>query len=277
VSLSVITPGNVAVITGAASGIGLGLARACLNRGMAVMMADNNGDQLAREAGSLNGELATAECDVRDRDNLEQVRDQALHRFGRIDLVCNNAGIGLTKPLTDTDEVEQRLLFDINVGGVLNGIATFLPVLIEQGSGHLNATSSLSGLVSDADLSIYNGTKFAVVGIMESLALELHRDHPALGCSLLCPGPVATNLLDRSAQQLREIGSDSQPDAQTAAYLQAGLAPDEVGEFAIDGISNGDFWLLPHADYTLKLLEERLMSIRERRLGVPEEWSDYRT
>jgi len=275
---------QVAVVTGAAGGIGLGIARACLARGMRVVISDVDAARLGEAAGALRtagGTVRGHACDVRSRDEVEGLRDAALGAFGRVDLVCNNAGIGLTRPVLDTTDGDWELLFDVNVRGVVNGIRTFLPLMVQQGSGHLNATSSLSGLVGDPGLVTYNGTKFAVAGMMEGLAIELHREHPGVTCSVLCPGPVATDLIASSDKHLADAGSmdllSTDSGQEVAEYLAAGLDPDDVGRIAVDGIAAGNFWLLTHPEYTFDIMEPRFEAMKAGRLHVPaDDWTEQR-
>jgi len=281
---------RVAVITGAAGGIGLSMAKAALDHGMRVLIADIDEARAEAEAAALrrDGADITAEgCDVRDLGNVEALRDSALGVFGRVDLVCNNAGVGLARPITDCSAGDWRLVVDVNIGGVVNGVRAFVPLLIEQGSGHVSATASLSGLVADPDLSIYNLTKFAVVGLMESLGHELRRDHPGVGASVLCPGPVATDLIATSAQ-LREHAAQRSEAAPAAApqadelnaavgdYLARGMHPDEVGRIAIDGIAEGRFWLITHPELTHELLDARHAAMLDggRLADLPDDWTD---
>lgn len=267
---------KVAVITGAAGGIGLGMARACLDRGMRVVIADLDAARVAETAEQLRSagaSIAAHACDVRDSAQVETLRDTALSRMGRVDLVCNNAGVGLARPVAECGRADWELLFDVNVTGVANGIRAFLPHLIDQGAGHISATASLSGLVGDPDLVIYNGTKFAVVGIMEGLALELARDHPGVTASVVCPGPVATDLIATSGKALAEAGSSQNVDHGAADYLARGMSPSAVGQLAIDGIAAGDFWLLSHPEETFELMDPRHEAMRRRRLFVPPDWT----
>lgn len=271
------TQSRVAVITGSAGGIGLGMAKACAADGMRVMLADLDPGRLAEAAEALKNDgaiVAHQACDVRDAVAVEALRDVTLAQFGQIDLVCNNAGIGLTKQITQCSAADWNLLLDINVGGVVNGLQAFLPVLTDQGHGHISATASLSGLVGDPDLVIYNASKFAVVGMMEATALELHRDHPGVGVSVLCPGPVATELLATSEKAMADAGTPAETNEDVAAYLASGLHPDAVGRMAIDGINAGDFWLLPHPEMTFGLLEPRMQAMQSGKLFVPDtEWT----
>ena len=271
--------GKVAVITGAAGGIGLGMARAAIAHGMRVTISDVDGARAEETASALstNGATVTAHpCDVRDLAQVERLRDAAIADHGRVDLVCNNAGIGLARPLVDCTEADWRLLLDVNLTGVINGVRAFLPTFVEQGSGHLSATASLSGLMGDPDLAVYNATKFAVVGLMEATAQEMLRDHPGVTASVLCPGPVATDLIGSSAKQLADGGSSSSElDEAVGEYLARGLHPDEVGRVAIDGIAEGRFWLISHPDLTFDLLDERHAAMKRGELAAPDdEWVD---
>lgn len=270
--------GKTAVITGGASGIGLGIARACLDRGMQVMLSDVDAARVSETAAGLRaagGDVAARPCDVRDRNQVDELRDAALAAFGGLELVCNNAGLGLSRSILETTTTDWDLLLDVNLGGVINGVSSFVPLLIEQGHGHLSATASLSGVVADPDLMVYNATKFGVVGIMESLALELRRDHAGVGASVLCPGPVATDLITSSDAHLVDAGAEKAQDEDIAAYLAAGMHPDEVGRIAVDGIAAGDFWLLSHPELTFELLDARSEAMRQRRLATYDEaWTD---
>ena len=131
-------------------------------------------------------------------------------------------------------------------------------MLLDQGVGHVSATSSLSGLVGDPGLSLYNASKFAVAGMMEALGLELLEQGDDVSASVLCPGPVATQLATTSAATTgSEIGQD------VADYLARGLAPDDVGEMAIRQIEEGRFWLITHPELTHELMTGRLTALRE--------------
>ena len=271
---------RVAVVTGAAGGIGLGLVRACLAEGMSVTMSDVDGARLAESAEELIGAGASVmahPCDVRELRQVEELRDAAARRFGRVDVVCNNAGVAVTRPVPECGTAEWSLHFDVNVGGVANGIQAFLPMLIEQTSGHICSTASLAGLKGNLDLVIYSGTKFAVVGLMEALAVEMRRDHPGISCSVICPAAVATNLIATSSERLVDIGSEpsdtSERAAQVAAFLASGLHPDEVGRIAVDGIKAGHFWLLPHPELTFELLDRRHQALLRRELYVDQDWT----
>ncbi len=267
---------KVAIITGAAGGIGRGIARACAAQGMRVVIADLDEARLDATVNELRGggaDVVGQQCDVRSLESVEELRDAALNQFGSIDLVCNNAGIGLVRPIGECSATDWSLLFDVNVGGVVNGIRTFVPYFVDAGSGHISATASLAGLVADPGLVIYSGTKFAVVGLMEGLAIELARDNPGVTASVLCPGPVATDIVEHSNAELDR--TDTHPDDErVASYLARGMNPDEVGRIAVDGIAAGDFWLLSHPELTMEVATPRFESLATRRLHLPDDWTD---
>lgn len=264
--------GGTAVVTGSAGGIGLGIVRACIRRGMNVVLSDVDEAKLDSAVTDLVADGAGAvgqAADVRDPAQVAALRDRALSDFGRVDLICNNAGIGLTRALVHVKPSDWDIVLDINVKGLANGIAAFLPLFDEQGRGHVNSTSSLSGITADPELGVYNASKFAVIGVMEALALEL-ADGP-VSASVLCPGPVATDLLHSSA-----IHTGAGANEAVHAYLNQGLHPDDVGEVAMSGIAEGRFWLLTHPELTNRLMSGRTASmLDDGSLYVdPVEWID---
>lgn len=266
--------GKTAVVTGAASGIGLGLIRACAARGMKVVMSDVDEPRLAGVAATLadaGATVITSPADVRSRADVEAIRDTALSAFGAVHLVANNAGVGFAKPLLESESSDWDLVLDINLRGVVNGLDVFLPLLLDQQQGHVSATSSLSGLVADPGLSVYNASKFAVAGIMESIGLELAEQGSAVTASVLCPGPVATKLAETSA-----AATGTSWDDEVADYLARGMAPNEVGEMALSHIEQGRFWLLSHPDMTFELLDGRVQAMKDGgRLFIPDTaWTD---
>lgn len=274
---------KAAVITGAAGGIGLGLVRACLAEGMSVTMSDVDGARLAEAADALlatGASVVAHPCDVRELRQVEELRDAAARQFGSIDLICNNAGVAVARSVAECGDNEWSLHLDVNVQGVANGVRAFLPLMIEQGSGHICSTASLAGLKGNLDLVIYSGTKFAVVGIMESLAVEMRRNHPGISCSVLCPGAVATDLIATSSKRLVDAGAEpsdsSRRAADVAAFLASGLHPDEVGRIAVEGIQAGHFWLLSHPELTFEVLDRRYLAMQRRELYVDQDWATPR-
>ena len=197
---SPVAPGRVAVVTGAASGIGLGLAQRFAAEGMNVVMADVEGPALSEAAAEVAASAADAVSvlpvvtDVADRAAVEALRDAALAEFGAVHVVCNNAGVGGPHgPLWECPPGEWDWVLGVNLEGVMNGVRTFMPVLLEQDAGHLVNTSSVFGVFAGA-LGPYGVSKHAVTALTETLHFNLKSLGAAhVGVSVLCPGAVRTN------------------------------------------------------------------------------------
>jgi len=230
--------GRTAFITGGASGIGLGIARACAAEGMKLAIVDVDGDALraVEPALSATTEVAAAVLDVRDREAYARVADEVEARLGPVTLLCNNAGVGGVVSITNLSYEAWDWVIGINLHGVYNGLQTFVPRMIERGAGgHVVNTGSASGLVAGGAGFLYNTSKFAVVGMSEALRLELapHR----IGLTVLCPGPVATNIATTSRTfEPANLGVDDQFYDFFAAVIAAGKHPDEVGPMVLEGV-----------------------------------------
>ncbi|MDY0378618.1 MAG: SDR family oxidoreductase [Desulfobacterales bacterium] len=194
--------GRVAVVTGAASGIGLGIAGGLLERGaMAVYMADKNGDNLNRESAVLNerfpGKSFAAPTDVTDRAQVEKLINTAGGHDGHLDFVFNNAGMGMTLPTELVTPEIWDLVIDLNFKGVVYGTYAAIPVMRKQGFGHIVNTASITGLVPVPYQALYASTKAAVLMMTESLQYELENE--GLSFSVVCPGNVATPIFGQMA------------------------------------------------------------------------------
>lgn len=184
---------RTAIVTGAASGIGLALSRALLKGGAKVLLADNNAQGLARAVESLSvhaGQLQHAAVDVTDADAVQLLIDFAVARMGRLDYLFNNAGIAGMPPTLQATLGDWQRIVDVNLGGVINGVHAALPVMKRQGGGHIVNTASIAGLMPVPGKVLYATTKHAVVGLSESLRLELAGE--GIFVSVACPGAVAT-------------------------------------------------------------------------------------
>jgi NAD(P)-dependent dehydrogenase (short-subunit alcohol dehydrogenase family) len=190
--------GQVAVVTGAASGLGLAMAKAFAARGMKVVPADVERRALEEAVAALAATGADAlgqPTDVRSRDEVDALAAATLDRFGRVDLICNNAGVSSLGPRAwDVDPEVWRWVLDVNLGGVINGISAFVPHLVAQGSGHVLNTSSMAGISVAPMQAPYSATKHAVVGLSEGLAADLAAVAPGVGVTVLCPGIIDTNI-----------------------------------------------------------------------------------
>jgi NAD(P)-dependent dehydrogenase (short-subunit alcohol dehydrogenase family) len=225
----------VAVITGGGSGIGRAAAHSFARRGSRVVVTDIDGDRAATVAAELGDQGVGARCDVTSVADLEAARDVALERFGRVDLVMNNVGVLAVGPVEAIPIEAWERTVDINLFGVVRSNLVFLPLLLEQGSGHIVNTASTAGLLPYGfDRLPYTATKHAIVGLSESLALYLRPR--GIGVSCLCPAGVATNILE----QITFYGEPAPPRGPAFPVLDA----DTVGEIVADGVSDNRFLIL---------------------------------
>jgi len=255
--------GRVAFITGGGNGIGLGMARAFARAGASLALSDIDDEALARAKAEL-GAIAPVETfrlDVRDRDAYAAAADAAEARLGPVSLLFNNAGVSGAFPA-------DRLTYELwdwsigtNLGGVINGIRTFLPRIMERGEGgHIVNTASGAGLAATGSGVLYCTAKFGVVGLSESMGPELAAS--GVGVTLLCPGPVATDIVQRSADAtpLAGLSLSAEEQQQRAervtmmtAALKASADADEVGDLVLKAVLENRFYV--HTD---RMMEERI-------------------
>ena len=252
--------GKVAVITGGASGIGRAVAQRAAAEGMKVVIADIEEGPLKDAEGELSSRGAEAMgvlSDVSDAASVRELRDKALDRFGTVHLVHNNAGVGLGGPIWDVSEEDWRWILGVNLLGVVHGIATFVPLLLEQGEGHVVNTASIAGLATAPFLGPYNATKQAVVAISETLFKDLQAvGAPAgVGVSVLCPGFVQTRIAESDRNRPSWA---AQPEPKAAEQLRgamqnmvdAGIPPAVVADRVIDAVRTNTFYILTHPELT---------------------------
>jgi NAD(P)-dependent dehydrogenase (short-subunit alcohol dehydrogenase family) len=250
--------GKVAVITGGASGIGRAVAGRAAAEGMKVVLGDIEEGPLKEAVGDLTSSGAEAlgvATDVSDGASVEALRDQALDRFGAVHLVHNNAGIGLGGPIWEVSEEDWRWILGVNLWGVIHGVRTFTPLLVEQGEGHIVNTASIAGLIAAPFLGPYNATKQAVVAISETLFKDLQSVGAPIGVSVLCPGFVQTRIAE-SERNRPDWAPDR--DVEGAAALRGvvqnmvdgGIAPTAVADRVIDAVRANTFYILTHPELT---------------------------
>jgi NAD(P)-dependent dehydrogenase (short-subunit alcohol dehydrogenase family) len=225
----------VAVVTGAGSGIGRAAAHSFARRGARVVVADIDVDRATAVAGELGEQGVGTRCDVTSAADLEAARDLALDRFGRVDLVMNNVGVLAVGPVEAIPLEAWQRIIDINLLGIVRSNLVFLPMLLEQGAGHIVNTASTAGLLPYGfDRLPYTTTKHAVVGLSESLALYLRPR--GIGVSCLCPAGVATNIVE----QITFYGQPTPPRGPAFSIIDA----ETVGELVADGVTEGRFLIL---------------------------------
>lgn len=248
----VIRPGNTAVVTGAASGIGLALAHAYAARGLNVVMADVEVGALETAVAEVRAAGGTAYAqvtDVSDEAAVEALRDVTLREFGGVHLVCNNAGVG--GPITPAWEVTTAgwdWVLGVNLYGVIHGVRTFMPVLLEQDYGHMVNTASIFGLFAGL-FSAYSTSKHAVVALTESMYLDLKARESHVGISVLCPSGVATRF-HSSERNMPDI-DPGRPDAVGEAFTKfmgeagsAGIDPAEAADRVVRAVETDRFYVL---------------------------------
>jgi NAD(P)-dependent dehydrogenase (short-subunit alcohol dehydrogenase family) len=230
--------GQVAVVTGGCSGIGFAIAANLLRRGVNVMIADIREDAIPAAVDALAGQrghAAGVRADVGVEADLDALADETVERFGRVDLVCNNAGVvGEQAPCWEQRPATWRWLIDVKLMGVVNGVRTFAPLLIAQGTGHFLNTASAGGLMALPTLAPYAATMHAVVGLTETLNTELRSVSKLLGATVLCPGLVDTALGANSAR-LVPAGAASTP-ADAGGMPAGAISPDVVAAAALDAV-----------------------------------------
>ena len=188
-----VVSGKVAVVTGGASGIGRGIAEALVEKGATVVIADI--EQGALDATAAEIGATPALVDVSKAASVEALRDLVLERFGRVDIVCLNAGIGPLSRVADLTLADWDWILGVNLWGVIHGITTFLPILrANPDGGHIEVTGSIASFASNVGLGSYAATKMAVRGIVDALALELAEEDSKVHVTLLAPGTVSTNI-----------------------------------------------------------------------------------
>jgi NAD(P)-dependent dehydrogenase (short-subunit alcohol dehydrogenase family) len=258
--------GRVAIVTGAAGGIGLGIARACAEVGMSIVMADIDRVRLAvaEEALQRDGtEVLALPTDVRSEASWTVLRDAAVERFGRVHLVCLNAGGPIPRSIEALERPDWTRVLELNLFGVVLGVRAFLPLLEGWGEGHLCATASMSGLVPFPPVATYNVAKAGVIAFMETLAHELRAKDSPIGVSLLCPGEVATRGVDNALRLASLEGHRPSVAERTIAsraqggILDVGIDPLEVGRTFLAGVRAGKFWIFTHPTWVEGPLERR--------------------
>ena len=264
--------GRVAVVTGGASGIGLGMVRALSKRGMHVVVADLDQasldsvvDEIRQGGGQAVGQL----CDVSKLDAVQSLADLAIDTYGKVNVVCNNAGVGIPTSARNMKLDDWEWIINVDLWGPIYGVKVFLPLIEEAGEGHINATSSMAGIISSAMMGAYNVAKHGVVALMAAVERELRAKQSPITASVLCPGPINTNI-SRNSVGYRPNRAKPKADGNKAgkmasniqAALEQGMQPDEVGELVANAIRDEKFWILTHPHWT-KAAQKQLDALIE--------------
>ncbi len=255
-----IESGQVAVVTGAASGIGRAIATELVGRGVSVALADVHEEgvrSLADELATNGVELLPAAVDVTDAEKMHTLAQRVLDHFGRIDLVFNNAGIAPLEgaPLWETDLAQWRRVVDVNLFGVLHGIRAFVPHLVAAGRGHVINTASIAGLAGTPFSTSYGASKHAVVATSEALRIELDIMGLPIGVTVVCPGFVRTPMVDgtwddtEKQEWTERLGSNADTVlASIEKTMTDMLEPAEAARRILTAVENDLLHALPSGD-----------------------------
>jgi NAD(P)-dependent dehydrogenase (short-subunit alcohol dehydrogenase family) len=252
--------GKVAVVTGAGSGIGKALAERFVAEGMNVVLAEIDEVRLRLVESQLSesgGNVLPVVCDTSLEESVQALAQRALDHYGAAHVLCNNAGVvGKGDPWTGPMAVWDWVV-GINLYGVIHGIRAFLPIMTEQGEGHIVNTASMAGLLAMAGAAPYNVTKHGVVALSEGLFTELKSTGSPVSVSVLCPGFVHTELMTKMTWAERlgdEPAATSNPvgqfmDQMLRDGVETGISPTQVAERVVAAIKADQFWILTHPDY----------------------------
>jgi NAD(P)-dependent dehydrogenase (short-subunit alcohol dehydrogenase family) len=264
--------GKVAVVTGGASGIGYGIARTLLKAGMKVVICDVNDKHLDEVRAELKGanNVHFIKLDVTDRQAMERAADEVEQVFGKVHVVCNNAGVPSGEAIDEASFEEWDWVLGINLGGVVNGVKVFAPRIKKHGEGgHIVNTSSMAGLIPlPVTGGIYSTSKFAVRGLTDSLRLAMAKE--GVGVSCLCPGLTKSRIMGvtRGGEERRDsVFNDN----------SAGMDPLELGEAVLKGIKANAPYIFPHGEFKPEVREifEEILALFPEDQDIPQARIDF--
>ena len=273
--------GRTAFITGGGSGVALGQAKVFAEAGCKVAIADIRQDHLDEAMAYFDGTghaVMPVKLDITDRAAYAAAADAVEARLGPVELLFNTAGVSIFGPLQNATYDDWDWQLNVNVGGVINGIQTFVPRMIARGNGgHIVNTASMSAFVALKGTGIYCTSKMAIRGLSESLALDLAEHN--IGVSMLCPGAVNTNIheavLTRPAhlQDTGYYGADPEVFARLKSIIAVGMEPETLARYVVKGVEEDQLYILPYPEFrgTLEEIHDRVMSA----LANPEDDPEY--
>jgi NAD(P)-dependent dehydrogenase (short-subunit alcohol dehydrogenase family) len=259
--------GQVAVVTGGASGIGRAMVDAFAARGLTVVIADVEADSLDAAVRDVDGTAVGVQVDVSSPSSISDLAARVLAELGRVDVLVNNAGvIAPRRPLWEHTPDDWRWTLDVNLLGVANGIRAFVPAMIAAGRGHVVNTASMAGLttIPGGGNGAYSASKHAVVGLSETLRVELDEVAPAIGVTVLCPGPVPSRIHESSRNRpaaLSDTGAAPVPARTTTMTPLAAVEPAVVGQQVVDAVEADRMYVVTSPDVAALALQ-RLERVR---------------
>jgi NAD(P)-dependent dehydrogenase (short-subunit alcohol dehydrogenase family) len=263
--------GKVAVVTGAASGIGRATATRFARERMNVVLADI--DEVALEAtvhalADEGHEIIGVSTDVSSWDAIQTLAERTMEEFGGVNVVHNNAGVVVSGPIDELTIADWEWVLGVDLWSVIYGVKAFLPLIKQTGSGHVVNTASTNGLQSGPAIGPYNVAKFGVVALTETLRRELKAENSNVSASVLCPGAVNTQIVTSKRNRPADSAKDHQSSAAERAFedgagkllAQAGKDPSEVADMVVDAIVADDFWILTHPEWK-NVLQKRVAAL----------------
>jgi NAD(P)-dependent dehydrogenase (short-subunit alcohol dehydrogenase family) len=273
---------KIAVITGAASGIGYGLAERCAKEGMKVVLAGINEDTLQKAENNIKKKSGATtlvvKCDVSKAGDVETLAKKTIDTFGAVHLLFNNAGVLVLSTTWESTLADWQWVLGVNLWGVIHGIHFFMPLMIKQGTdGHIINTASSAGLMVTAKGGNYAVSKHAVVALSETLYLEMEEGGYNIGVSVLCPWAVRSNMLEsernrplalmnKPGEGLNMSGPEVQASMQFLKQLhEDGMLPQQVANIVFEAIKENKFYILPSAGMFKPMIKARLEDIVQER------------
>ena len=254
--------GKVAFITGGASGAGLGMAKVFVRNGIKVVIADIRQDSLDRAMDRFTDTdgIHPIRLDVTDRQAFVQAAEETERVFGKIHILCNNAGINLFVPIEECTYNDWDWVMGVNFGGVVNGIQTFIPLIRKHGEGgHIVNTASMAAFLPAGSAGIYTAAKFGVRGLSEALRLSLYPYH--IGVSCFCPGLIDSTIYESEKVRPDDLASPENT-AKNQQFMEMlteihkfGMSPEEVGEKVLAGIRKNSMYIFSHPEFRDELRE----------------------
>jgi NAD(P)-dependent dehydrogenase (short-subunit alcohol dehydrogenase family) len=247
---------RVAVVTGAASGIGLALAERFAAEGMKLVMADIETEALERAAAALRTTaraVLPVRVDVARADDVERLARETYAAFGAAHVVCNNAGVAVIGAVHEHSLADWQWVIGVNLWGVIHGVRAFVPRMLAGGDeGHIVNTASMAGLTTAPFMSVYDVTKHGVVALSESMYKEFEATGAPIGVSVVCPGLINTSIMRSSRNRPPELADEGKAGPAAQAFgqslgdrLAGGYPPSEVAEQVLGGIREKRFYVVP--------------------------------
>lgn len=262
--------GRVAVVTGAASGIGYATAARLAQEGMRVVLADVERAALEAAVAKLEGaghEVLGVPTDVSSWDELQALADRTLDAYGQVNVVHNNAGVVRAGRIEELTLSDWEWVLGVDLWSVIYGVKIFLPLIREAGEGHVINTASSAGLQSAPDIGPYNVAKFGVVALTETLQLELVAEDSPIRASVLCPGAIATRI-GESERNRPDTVADTETNQRfhemAGKVVGRGHSPESVAERIVYAIREQEFWILTHPEW-IDVLRQRVKGMEKGR------------